>query len=392
MTKPIIPNRLASVDAYRGFVMVLMMAEVFNLDSLSHAFPESAFWKFLAFHHTHVEWIGCSLHDLIQPSFSFLVGAVLPYSLKSRLVQDKSTFTIFRHALWRSFVLIGLGIFLRSQFSTQTYFTFQDTLTQIGLGYPFLFLLGLVSQSIQLVFFLIIFVGYWTIFVVHLPESSDLSQTGVPQDWPHHLQGFASHWEKNQNPVWEFDRWFLNLFPQEEPFLFNPGGYGTLNFIPTLGTMILGLFAGNILKSNKEPNSKIYAFIVLGVSGIGMGIVLNYLGICPNVKRIWTPTWVLFSGGWCFLLLAFFYLSIDVFQRQRWSFVLRVVGMNSIAAYVIAHTINSYIANSLKIHLGQSYAKLFGDTYETLVQGSIILFLEWLILYWMYKRKIFVKI
>jgi predicted acyltransferase len=93
-----------------------------------------------------------------------------------------------------------------------------------------------------------------------------------------------------------------------------------------------------------------------------------------------------------FFTVSFLLSFIDVFQRQRWSFVLRVVGMNSIAAYVIAHTINSYIANSLKIHLGQSYAKLFGDTYETLVQGSIILFLEWLILYWMYKRKIFVKI
>ena len=135
-------NRNQAVDAYRGFVMLLMMAEVLHLSRLAQANPDSALLAFLAFHQSHVPWAGCSLHDMIQPSFSFLVGVALPYSIAARLARGDSQSGTFLHALWRSFLLIALGIFLRSTHSTQTNFTFEDTLTQIGLGYPFLFLLG----------------------------------------------------------------------------------------------------------------------------------------------------------------------------------------------------------------------------------------------------------
>ena len=78
------PTRVASVDAYRGFVMFLMMAEVLRLSRVARALPESGFWKFLSWHQSHVEWVGCSLHDLIQPSFSFLVGVALSGAVKHR--------------------------------------------------------------------------------------------------------------------------------------------------------------------------------------------------------------------------------------------------------------------------------------------------------------------
>src|SRR5262245_66042761 len=80
------PPRIASIDAYRGLVMFLMMAEVLHLGRMARTFPDSPVWKFLGYHQSHVEWTGCSLHDLIQPSFSFLVGAALPFSLASRIV------------------------------------------------------------------------------------------------------------------------------------------------------------------------------------------------------------------------------------------------------------------------------------------------------------------
>jgi heparan-alpha-glucosaminide N-acetyltransferase len=139
---PQTPARNMAIDAYRGFVMILMMAEVLQFARVAQAYPNSWFWSVLAFNQTHVEWFGCSLHDTIQPSFSFLVGVALPYSIASRLRKGATFWSMFGHALWRSFLLIALGIFLRSLHSPQTYFTFEDTLTQIGLGYPFLFLLG----------------------------------------------------------------------------------------------------------------------------------------------------------------------------------------------------------------------------------------------------------
>ena len=137
------PTRLASIDAYRGLVMFLMMAEVLQLGAVAKQVKSSQFWAFLAYHQTHVDWIGCSLHDLIQPSFSFLVGVALPFSIAGRLARGQSLPWMTVHAFWRAFLLIALGIFLRSAHSRHTNYTFEDTLTQIGLGYGFLFLLGL---------------------------------------------------------------------------------------------------------------------------------------------------------------------------------------------------------------------------------------------------------
>jgi predicted acyltransferase len=387
-------TRLTSADVYRGFVMLLMMAEVLHFGEVSETLPESTFWSFLAFHQDHVEWVGCSLHDMIQPSFSFLVGVVLPYSIASRLTQESSFSKVFVHALKRSLILILLGIFLRSQYKTQTYFTFEDTLSQIGLGYPILFLLGFRSQKIQISVLIIILVAYWLAFALYpLPTANfDYASVGVAKDWEHNLTGFAAHWNKNTNFAWAFDQWFLNLFPREKPFIRNGGGYSTLSFIPTLGTMILGLLAGNILKSGILPYEKLKTFIILGVSGLVIGLILNLLGICPNVKRIWTPTWVIFSGGLCFLFLSFFYWIIDIKEKTNWAYFLKIIGMNSIAAYCIADALGVYISKSLKIHLGEDYATIFGIPYQSLIHGGLMLLIYWLLLQWLYKKKFFIKI
>src|SRR5262249_48068528 len=94
--------RNVAVDAYRGFVMFLMMAEVLRLSLVARAFPANPFWQFLPYHQTHVEWAGCSMHDTIQPGFSFLVGVALPYSIASRLAKGGKQGGMFVHALWRS--------------------------------------------------------------------------------------------------------------------------------------------------------------------------------------------------------------------------------------------------------------------------------------------------
>src|ERR1700761_6820177 len=107
---PVASKRLTSVDAYRGFVMFLMAAEVLNLRHVAAAKPDSAFWKFLAYHQSHVEWVGCSLHDLIQPSFSFLVGVALPFSIAARLARGQTRGRMTLHAFFRALILILLGL------------------------------------------------------------------------------------------------------------------------------------------------------------------------------------------------------------------------------------------------------------------------------------------
>ena len=388
------PARLTSLDAYRGFVMFLMMAEVLSFARVARARPDSVLWRFLAHHQSHVEWIGCSLHDLIQPSFSFLVGVALPFSLASRAARGQSRTRMTLHATWRALVLILLGVFLRSIGAHQTDWTFEDTLSQIGLGYVALFLLGFRPVREQWIALGLILVGYWAAFALYpLPGAGfDYGKVGVPNAWPHLMTGLAAHWNKNSNLAWAFDTWFLNLFPREKPFACNRGGYVTLSFIPTLGTMIMGLIAGGVLRSERAPWAKVRWLAAAGVIGLAAGAALGWLGLCPVVKRIWTPSWALFSGGWCFLLLAGFYLLIDLWGRRRWAFPLVVIGMNSIGAYCIAHLFDGFIGSSLETHLGANSFTVFGQAYEPLVQGALALFVMWLLLFWMYRRKLFLRI
>jgi predicted acyltransferase len=319
-------RRIASVDVYRGFVMLLMMAEVLSLQRVSEALPDSSFWHFMSFNQSHVEWTWLSLHDMIQPSFTFLVGVVLPFSIASRKNNGATFGTVVRHALKRSLILIFLGIFLRSMNSKQTYFTFEDTLTQIGLGYTFLVILSFYSKKVWLTVLIVLLAGYWLAFALYpLPGAAfDYAAAGVSPDWEHNFQGFAAHWNKNTNLAWAFDKWFLNLFPREKPFLFNEGGYSTLSFIPTLGTMIIGLFAGDVLKDSSTQKTKLKFFVTTGIALILAGVLLHVTGVNPIVKRIWTPAWTVFSAGICFLFLAFFYQVIDIADKKKWAFFLTV--------------------------------------------------------------------
>ncbi len=387
------PVRLVSMDAYRGLVMLLIFGEVLRFCDVAKAVPTSAFWKFLCHQQSHVSWIGCSLHDLIQPSFSFLVGTALPFSIASRVARGQTFGRMTLHACWRALALVLLGVFLRSTGRSQTYWTFEDTLSQIGLGYVSLFLLGFRSMRVQWIVFALILIGYWVAFALYpLPGPDfDYSKVMDEKNWQH-LAGFAAHWDKNTNLAWAFDTWFLNLFPREHYFNYNGGGYATLSFIPTLGTMILGLIAGEVLRRDSPQWTKVRWLAIAGVIGLASGTILGALGICPVVKRIWTPGWVLFSGGWCFLLLAAFYTVIDLKGYRRWTFPLVVVGMNSIAAYCIDHLFNGFIQKNLFTNLGHSVFRFLGIAYEPLLHGAATILVCWLILYWMYHRKIFLRI
>jgi predicted acyltransferase len=386
-------QRVASVDAYRGFVMLLMMAEVLSFQHVSESLPGSSFWAFLYHHQDHVPWVGIALHDMIQPSFSFLVGVAMPYSIASRVNKGGTFGPMFLTALRRSLVLILLGIFLRSQYRPQTYFTFEDTLSQIGLGYPFLFILGFQNTKVRVISFVVLLVGYFTAFALYPLPGADFNYAaaGVTPGWEHNLSGFAAHWNKNTNFAWNFDKWFLNLFPRESKFQYNEGGYSTLSFVTTLGTMILGLLAGSKLRAHLPDVEKVKYFLTIGAAILLLGLILQWTGINPIVKRIWTPAWTLFSGGLCFLFLSFFYYVIDMKQHKRWAFFLMVIGMNSIAAYFLADGFSPFIIKTLYIHFGH-YDTIFGDAYSTLIKGAFVLTLEWLILYWMYKKKLFIKI
>ncbi|MFM9116568.1 MAG: acyltransferase family protein [Planctomycetota bacterium] len=447
--------RLLSLDAYRGFIMVAMASaglgftQLANNEKVVDQFGDSILgkvWRLLiqslGYQFEHVAWVGCSFWDLIQPSFMFMVGVAMPFSNSRRQSLGHAPRWRWLHVLWRSLALVMLGIFLSSTGAPLTNFTFVNVLTQIGLGYFFLFYLSdrcRVQQKLgvllarQGVVASVILILYWSYFAVFSNTNleAEIVQTVVVQQAgekeftrANTFRGFAKRWNKHTNAAAHFDRQFLNLFPRSgdeiggRKFWFNAGGYQTTNFIPSLATMILGLMAGTVLcNTDLAPWEKL-RFLVWG-GAICFTLVLPFdtmiwpsqvprlfggYTICPTIKRIWTPTWTLFSGGWTFFILSAFYWVIDIRGYRKWSWPLAIVGMNSIAMYVMSQLSRPFVKSALKTHFttidtllgweqGFVYT-LLGDqgAYAPFFERCLILFILWLVCYWMYRRKLFIRI
>lgn len=386
-------RRLASLDVFRGVTMLFMASEIMRIPAVAEKLP-GAGARLAALMLDHVPWTGFVPWDLIQPSFMFMVGVALPFSVAGRRARGEPFPAQLGHAVRRALILVLLGIFLRSQGKPQTYFTFEDVLTQIGLGYVFLFLLAHARPRAQWAAAGAVLVGTWLAFALYPlpPAGFDTATVGVPAAWPHHLTGFAAHWDMNTNVANRVDQWFLNLFPREKPFVYNGGGYTTLNFVPSLATMIFGLLAGGLLRSGASDREKLRKLLAYGAAGVALGAALHLVGICPLVKRIWTPSWAIFSAGWAALFLAFYYYVVDVKGWRRWAFPFLVVGTNSIAMYVIVHVSEKYTRAALRTHLGRETFQVFGAAYEPILVGGASLLVFWLILLWMYRRQLFIRI
>lgn len=420
--------RLTSLDAYRGFIMLVMASAGFNFALVYHHLSaanwpwepdqELSIWKFLAYQFDHVPWVGCSFWDLIQPSFMFMVGVAIPFSHASRQAKGESEGTMCKHALIRSIILILLAVFLSSPGHLETNFVFVNVLAQIGLGYMVVYFLRGRGVPMQLLAAGVILGGYWLLFYCYpLPAPDDYEKVDLPANWPH-LTGLASHWDKNTNFAAWVDRWFLNLFPRDRTFEFDQGGYTTLNFIPSIATMIFGLMAGELLRGLKSPAGKLGWLLSAAALCLLVGVLVDHLiwpewlanfmaeagarldfsnspffdrawTVCPIVKRIWTPSWAVFSAGWTFLMLALFYGVIDVLGFRGWTFPLVVVGMNSIAIYCMSQLMKPWIRQSLQLHFGQH---IFDGAYGPIVSATSVLLVLWLLCFWMYRRKIFPRI
>jgi len=397
-----IPDRLVSLDAYRGLTMLAMASGGLGLHAVAENMikdgHDTAFWRAVSYQFEHVQWVGCALWDLIQPSFMFMVGVAMAYSCASRQAQGQSYFKMLRHAVVRSLVLILLGIFLRSDgmFRKETNFTFEDVLTQIGLGYTFLFLLWNRPTWLQWGAVVAILGGYWYYFYQYpLPGPDfDYATVGVSPEWreQYGLTGIAEHWNKNTNAAAYFDVWFLNLFPRSKPFQYNGGGYLTLSFIPSLATMLFGLLVGELLRSPRTDKQKFWTLVIAGVTGLLLGQVVDLAGVGPIVKRIWTPSWAVFSAGWTCLFLAGFYGVIDVLKFRRWTFPLIVVGMNSITMYCMEELSHDWFDRTLRTHFGAQIYELLGKAYEPFLHRLWVLLAMWLVLLWLYRQRIFIRI
>jgi predicted acyltransferase len=402
--KPPKAARLASLDAYRGFIMLAMASAGLGLPQVARSFPDSPIWRFLGYQFEHVLWTGCAFWDLIQPSFMFMVGVAMPYSFASRAAQGDSFARRYAHTIYRALILVLLGVFLTSNGSRETDWGFANVLCQIGLGYAFVYLLIDRGRRVQFLAAAGILLSYWLYFLLYPAPPADFVYPKLHNRFVFQpLVGLAAHWNFTTNAAAAFDQWFLNLFPRSKPFEFSTGGYTTLNFVPSMATMIFGLMAGELLRGQRPAAAKLKALLLGGLACFALVLLVDHTiwpdwltsegfrewSLCPSVKRIWTPTWAVFSTGWTLWILAAFYWVIDMQGYQRWAFPLVVVGMNSIAMYCMSQLTKGWVRQSLQTHFGQG---IFQGTYGPLVASVSVLFVLWLACFWMYRQKVFVRI
>jgi len=352
-------GRLVSLDAFRGLIMAtLLFGGVFQ------SLKDQPGWKVLAHHNEHVAWEGCVYWDLIQPAFMFIVGAAMPIAAANRAAFAQPRVLQFLRVLVRAAKLILLGVILDNFGAKDWNFGLIRVLQQIAIGYVLAFFVvdcGLLVQGIAAA---LILIGY-NIFWMMNPYNG----TGGP--WA----------QEGWNAGKALDLWMLGRNYS--------GNYVGLNAIPSTATIIFGVMAGTWLSSNNRPQRIALVLFAAGFLGAGLGALLGIW--FPLIKKIWTPSFAIYSSGWVAMLLAVFYWVIDVWKWKGWAFPLVVVGMNSIAAYCFGGLFGGLFRSltatwiaPLDQHLGPVWFPVF--------QKALFALCAWGVLYWLYRRRIFFRL
>jgi len=434
--------RLDSLDAFRGFVMLMMASGGFAIARVwEHSRKEilasghnEALWNALAHQFQHVPWVGCSFWDLIQPAFMFMVGVSMPFSYLKRHRMGDTSFQRFMHALLRSLLLIFLGVMPATVGEPMVNFKFVNVLTQIGLGYMFVYMFLLRGPVTHLVVIVAILGGYGYWFAQYqIPEQEKqdlyayLEEQGLnPKEEAEKFDNkYAAHWNKHTNAGAGVDRVLLNLPPRPEEefrgkrFWVNEGGYVTLNFIPSIATMLFGLMAGQLLIGPMSEMLKCRRMFAAGILLLLAGLLLDtYIWpidagkwswtVCPIVKRIWTPSWAIFSTGWVFVMMGIFVLLFDVWKLRWLAFPFVVAGANSITFYMMSQLIKGWLGRMLEAFCTTADAcfrqfssfdpqlikRFFSEDnmYAPINQSLLVLGAMWVIALIMYKKKVFIRL
>ena len=366
-------GRIMSIDALRGFDMFWIIGGGAIFRSLHDIFKNST-TEFISMQLAHVKWEGFRFQDLIMPLFLFIVGVVMPFAFNKRLEQGHSKSRLYRHIIMRFLILFVLGMIAQGrllEYDLSQLRIFSNTLQAIAVGYLIsaiiILNLKLVWQIVTTVALLLVF---WALMVlVPVPEHGAGALT--PQG----------------NLAIYIDRLILGSFIDGT----DPPYTWILSGMTFTCTVMLGVFAGHLLRSNKASSKKVLLLIAMGIGSLSLGWIWNgwlWIFSFPIIKHIWTSSFVIYSAGWCFLLLALFYLIIDVWGLKKWAFGFVVIGTNAIAVYMATRVFN--FRNIGDIFVG-GLEKWCGSWFGFIqaIAGFIVV---WLILLWMYRKKTFIKI
>lgn len=368
--KEIIPSqRLYSLDALRGFDMFWIM----GAEDIFHELAKVTHWPFIeaiSNQLTHPDWHGFHFYDLIFPLFLFMAGVATPYSVGKELERGKSRQQLLWRVIKRGLILVLLGIIYNNRLELRPLsdIRFGSVLGRIGLAYMFANIIYLyTTQRGQIIWFCSLLIGYWLVILFFAAPgfpAGDLTMEG----------NIISYLDRTVMP----GKLYLTIHDPE----------GLFSTIPAIGTALLGIYAGNVLKNS--PMTMTGKALYLFVAGVIFLVLAQGWNVFfPINKNLWTSSFVLCVGGWSLVLLALFYYIIDVKGYKRWAFFFSVIGMNSILIYMSGRFINwHYMTEGFFKWLGQ----LTGDPYNLVVMAVCYVMVKWVFLYFLYRKNVFLRV
>src|SRR5581483_9135640 len=340
----------------RGFIMLLLVSHGFGFSVLA-GYPRFA-W--LATQVDHAAWAGCTFWDLIQPAFTFMVGVAMPLAFARRLSQGATRRDLFRHVLWRAFMLLVLSNILSNFNSKEApVLQFINVLCQIAFAYVVCYAIMQLPFRMQVLAGAALLIGHWSLFHLFPGPDGPFSQTG--------------------NIGAEIDRKQLG---------YNYSGYyTTINFMGNAVTVLFGVWTGILLMQERSHRYKMRLLAICAASAFVLGLALE--PFVPMVKRLWLPSFTFFSAGWVIVMLLAFYWVIEVKGYKRWVFPLLVVGMNSIFIYSFSQVLRGWLNHGIGVFTRNfSFLGPLGE----IPQNLLVMAAMWYMCYWLYQRKIFLKI
>lgn len=348
-------QRYVALDAFRGFIMIVLASEGFGLGGLRN----HPVYGILANQFDHVAWQGGVFWDMIQPAFMFMVGVAMPFAFARRAERGATFPENLGHVAWRSAKLILLSQILITAGSGVFQFQLINVLSQIAFTYFLCFLIMQLKWSWQAAAAVLLLAGHWALFVLFPGADGAFSRTqNIGRVIDHALLG------RNYD-----------------------GYYVTINFISSTVTTLFGVWTGELLRTPGDRFRKLEVLAMAMAASFAVG--LGLAPFCPIVKRIWTPTFALYSTGWVLLMTILFLWMIEFRGYRRLAFPLIVVGMNSILMYAMGQVAKGAIQQTIAAFTG-NFA--WAEALAPVALSCASLLAMWYVCYWCYRRKIFFKL
>ncbi len=360
-------QRLYSVDTLRGCDMLLITGLQGIIIALCAFFPDSAVMGWLSGQMHHAEWDGFKVYDTIFPLFLFIAGITFPFSFSAQTARGMSRGAIYMKIFRRALFLILLGMIYNGAFRLHDV-RVCSVLGRIGLAWALAAVLYMNMKTVWLVVAsVVILVGYWLILWL-IPDVAD------PFSFEHNLVGVI---DTAITP----GRLHRGTFDPE----------GLLSTLPAIVTALLGMLTGKFIRLPQEKVSggkkSLYMFLA-SLALCMTAIVWNPL--FPVNKALWTSSFVCAAASYSLFWFSIFYYLIDVRGWRKWTFPFRVIGMNSITIYMATAIIPFW--KIAEFFLGGAAGFFEGTPWYSLIMYAGVLAVEWLMLYFLYKKNVFLKV